>query len=82
MPNTDYTYQRGLMISDPEFLQEYELYAGAANYGIAVRKDSSRRKDIEAQMKVFWSAAYPGLEMDDYVVTSAGWSGQKHVVGE
>jgi hypothetical protein len=82
MPNTDYTYQRGLMISDPEFLQQYDLYAGAANYGIAVRKDSPRRKEINAQMKVYWSAAYPGLAMQDYLVKSASWTGQKHEVGE
>jgi len=82
LPNTDYTYQRGLMMSDPEFLREYELYAGAANFGIAVRKDSPLRSEIEKRMQVYWSAAYPGFVMKDYVVSAAKWSGQKHEVAD
>jgi len=80
LPNTDYTYQRGLLTSDPDFLREYEMYAGAANFGIAVRKDSPLRPQIEKQMQVFWSAAYPGYRMDEYVVSAAKWSGKKHEV--
>jgi len=82
LPNTDYTYQRGLMMSDPEFLREYELYAGAANFGVAVRKDSPLRLQMEKQMQVFWIAAYPGYVMKDYVVSAVKWSGRKHVVVE
>jgi hypothetical protein len=82
MPNTDYTYQRGLMLSDPAFLAQYELYDGAANYGLAVRKDSPIRSQIEKQMEVYWSTAYPGLRMDEYLVRSASWTGQKHTVRE
>lgn len=80
LPNTDYTYQRGRMMSDGEFLREYEVYAGAANFGIAVRKDSPLRSEIEKRMQVYWSAAYPGFVMKDYVVSAATWSGQKHEV--
>jgi len=83
MPNTDYTYQRGLMLADPAFLAQYDLYDGAANYGIAVRKDSRFRAQMEERMKVYWSAAYPGTRMSDYLVRGASWSGQKHrVVGD
>jgi hypothetical protein len=56
------------------------LYAGAANFGIAVRKDSPMRQQMEKQMEVLWSAAYPGFVMKDYVVSAAKWSGQKHAV--
>jgi hypothetical protein len=80
LPNTDYTFQRGLMMSDPEFLREYELYAGAANFGIALRKDSPLRAQMEKQMQMFWSAAYPGYRMDQYLVSAAKWSGDKHEV--
>jgi hypothetical protein len=80
LPNTDYTYQRGLMMSDPEFLREYEMYAGAANFGIAVRKDSALRPLMEKQMQVLWSAAYRGYVIKDYLVSAAKWSGQKHEV--
>jgi hypothetical protein len=82
LPNTDYTYQRGLMMGDPEFLRGYELYAGAADFGVAVRKDSPLRPQMEKQMQVFWTAAYPGYVMKDYVVSAAKWSGQKHEVVE
>jgi hypothetical protein len=80
LPNTDYTYQRGLMMSDPEFLRDYEMYAGAANFGIAVRKDSSLREVIERRMQEYWSVAYSRYRMEDYLVRSAKWSGKKHEV--
>ena len=82
MPHRNYTYQRGVMLSNAELLREYDVYAGAANYGLAVRKDSPVRGQIEERMKVFWSAVYPGYAMDDYLVTSASWSGEKRLVRE
>jgi hypothetical protein len=82
MPHTNYTYQRGEMFADPQFLEQYDVYAGAANYGLAVRKDSPVRAQIEKQMHVFWSAVYPGFAMNDYLVKSASWSGAKHLVRE
>lgn len=80
MPNSEYTYQSGLMLSDPALLQQYDVYAGAANYGLAIRKDSPFLEQIERQMQVFWNAVYPGYKMSDYLVRSASWSGQKHKV--
>lgn len=79
MPNTDYTYQRGIMFSDPAFLAQYDVYAGAGNYGIAIRKDSPVRAQIEHQFNIFWSQVYPGTTPSDYLVRSASWSGQKHL---
>jgi hypothetical protein len=80
MPNTAYTYQRGIMFSDPTFLAQYDLYAGAADYGIAIRKDSPVRPQIEHQLSLFWSHVYPGTSPSDYLVHSATWTGQKHSV--
>jgi hypothetical protein len=80
MPNLEYTYQSGLMLSDPALLQQYDLYAGAANYGVAIRKDSPYRAQIDAQMPAFWSTLYPQTNSSDYLVRSASWSGQKHIV--
>ena len=80
MPNLEYTYQSGLMLSDPALLQQYELYAGAANYGLAIRKDSPYRAQIDAQMPAFWNSLYPHSNSSDYLVHSASWSGQKHIV--
>jgi len=80
MPNSSYTYQRGAMISDPTFLAQYDLYAGAGNYGIAIRKDSPVRPQIEHQLGVFWSRVYPGTDPSSYLVHSATWTGLKHTV--
>jgi hypothetical protein len=80
MPHLAYTYQRGQILSDPELLEQYDVYAGAGNYGLAVRKDSAFRQQIDRQMKVFWNTAYPGYEMSDYLVRSASWTGAKHEV--
>jgi hypothetical protein len=80
MPNTSYTFQRGQMFADHGFLAQYDLYAGAANYGIAIRKDSPVRPQIDRQMQLYWSAVYPGFPMGDYLVRSATWSGRKFEV--
>jgi hypothetical protein len=83
MPNTSYTYQRGVMFSDPTLLAQYDVYDGVANYGLAIRKDSPFRPRIEQQMQAFWTAVYAGYEKKDYLVRSANWSGQKFkVVGD
>jgi hypothetical protein len=83
MPNASYTYQRGLMFSDPALLAQYDVYAGAANYGLALRKNSPYRPQIEQQMQVYWSAVYPGYRIGDYHVRSANWSGRTFkVVGD
>ena len=80
MPNNDYTYLNAWMMSDPELMKEYDVYAGAANYGLAIRKDSPYRAEIDRQMRVFWSASYPGRAMSDYLVRSSSWTRAKHAV--
>jgi len=80
MPNTAYTYQRGAMVSDPAFLAQYDLYDRAGNYGIAIRKDSPVRPQIERQLNIFWSQVYPGTNPSAYLVHSATWTGLKHSV--
>jgi hypothetical protein len=70
-------YQRGLMFSDPALLAQYDVYAGAANYGLALRKNSPYRPQIEQQMQVYWNAVYPGYRIGDYHVRSANWSGKR-----
>jgi hypothetical protein len=79
-PNSDYTYLNAWMMSDPVLLKDYDVYAGAANYGLGILKHSSYSKQIDKQMHVFWSAAYPGYKMSDYLVRSAIWSRTKHAV--
>ena len=80
MPHTDYTWQRGLLLSDPRLLAEYNVYAQAAGYGIAIRKDSPFRAQIDGQIQSYWNSVYPGYSMADYLVRSASWSGRKFKV--
>lgn len=80
MPHADYTYQRGVMFGDPRLLQQYDLYAGAANYGLAVRKQSPFRAAIERQLALFWAGTYPGTTPAAYQVHAASWSRAKRVV--
>ncbi len=80
MPNGAYTYQRGVLFSDPTFQAQYDVYAGAGNYGIAIRKDSPVRPQIEHQLSIFWSQVYPGTSPSAYLVHSATWTGLKHSV--
>jgi hypothetical protein len=79
MPHTDYTYQRGLLMSDPGLLQQYDLYAGAADYGLAFRKDSAVRPQLDAQFQALWKSCYPGYLMEDYRVSAASWSKRKYL---
>ncbi len=80
MPHTDYTYQRAIMFSDPAFLAQYDLYADAGNFGIAVRKDSPFRSQIDHQLDFFWSQLYPGTSPSSYLVHSVTWTGLQHPV--
>jgi hypothetical protein len=78
MPHTDYTYQRGLMFTNPGLLEQYDVLVGAFAYGMALRKDSPIRPQIDHQMQIVWNDLYPGISMSDYLVQSTSWSGKKH----
>ena len=80
LPHRDYTWERGVLLSDAEFLKQYEVIAGAAGSGIAIRRDGTRRELLEGNMRELWSELYPGVAMEDYVVRSASWSGRKHAL--
>ena len=80
MPHSDYTYQRGIMMSDPRLLQQYDMYVGALGYGLALRKDSPIRPAIDRQVKILWNDLYSGYQMDDYLARSTTWTRSKHKV--
>jgi len=73
LPHNDYTYQRGILLTDPAFLDKYELYGGALNYGVAISKTSPYRSLLERQLNLVWQRLYPGLEPEDYLVQSVNW---------
>jgi hypothetical protein len=78
MPHSDYTYQLGQMLTDPGLLAQYDFYAGVADYGVALRKNSPIRPQIDRQMAMLWQEFYPGYKMQDYKVTATSWSGRKY----
>jgi len=78
MPHWHYTYQRGILLSSPKLLEQYDLLAGAGGYGIAIRKDSPLRPAIVSQMQSYWARFYPGYDMNDYVARSVSWSGRRY----
>jgi hypothetical protein len=68
LPHPDYTGLMAAMLSDPQLLKQYSVYAGAYNYGIAVRKDSPNyAMDMQA-LREGWAKSYPGIPMDEYLV--------------
>ena len=77
MPHDDYTWQRGMLLTDPSLLAQYDVYAGAADYTLAIRKDSACSALLNRQLEVYWRRQYAGYRMSDYLVRSASWTGAK-----
>ncbi|HTD56551.1 MAG TPA: hypothetical protein VK670_14270 [Silvibacterium sp.] len=67
-PDTNYTYQRAQMLEDPTLLEQYDLYAGAFNYGLAVRKDSKYYEQIMSALDQAWLRQYPNTAMRAFKV--------------
>ncbi|MEN6541018.1 hypothetical protein [Parvibaculum sp.] len=67
-PHTDYTGMRRRMFAEPRLLDRYVVVDGAFRYGIAIRKDSPYRPQIEAALRKGWAVLYPSRVMDDYIV--------------
>jgi len=80
MPHKDYTYQRGLLFTTPSLLRDYTVIDGAATYGVAIRKDSAYRSQIDDAMQTMWHKRYDGYAMSDYVVRSVRWDKSTHVL--
>jgi len=53
---------------------------GAGSYGIAIRKDSPNRAQIDSAMQAMWKKRYDGYAMSDYVVRSVHWDRSTHVL--
>jgi hypothetical protein len=80
MPHTDYTYQRGLLFTSPTLLRDYTIIDGAATYGLAIRKDSPYRTQIDAAVQTMWNKRYEGYPMSDYIVHSVRWDTSTHLL--
>jgi hypothetical protein len=80
LPHVDYTWQRGVMLTAPVFLAQYDVFAEALGFGIALRKDSPFHAQIDTEFRTMWSELYAGYPLEDYRVRSTSWTGQKHLV--
>jgi hypothetical protein len=77
LPHSDYTGLRADILTDPRFHIRYQLIVGAFNYGLAIRRDSSHRTQIETDVARAWTKLYPIYKIDDFIVQS-----QKNEGGE
>jgi len=68
LPHTDYTGLRATLLSDPRFLDRYIMVDGMLNFGIAVRKNSPYRQELESALSRIWAHLYPGYRMRDFLV--------------
>jgi hypothetical protein len=82
MPHVQYTYQRGLLFTEPELLRDYLFVDGAASYGLAIRKNSPYFSQLKQEMDAYWAKRYPRYAMADFVVQSASWNKTKNEVFE
>lgn len=80
MPHMDYTYQRAVLMTNPRLLREYDFYADAFAYGLAIRKDSPFHDALTARVESIWPEFYPGTRPADYLVTGTAWDGKSTVV--
>lgn len=73
LPHSDYTRFYGSFASAPTLLQDYDLYAGALDFGLAIRRSSRAHADFEAAVDSGWHMLYPGYRMQDYKVQQVYW---------
>lgn len=69
LPHTDYRSLRNLILKDSRLLDKY-LVIAAFNYGLAIRRDSPLRKQIEADLIPIWQKLYGQKRLAEYIVTS------------
>ncbi len=62
---------RQKILESPAFLKNYDYYADAFNYGIAIRRDSCYHDLLEDLVRDCWRKCYPGFRMEDYLVAGA-----------
>ncbi|SDF45894.1 hypothetical protein [Terriglobus roseus] len=76
LPHDDYTWQRGILITAPKFLKEYDFYPGAYIYGIAIRKDGPYHDVLSQQLAAAWPGLYPGTKPEQHQALTVSWDRQ------
>ena len=67
-PHTDYTGLRAAILSDPRLYEQYVVIADAFDFGIAIRRSSALRGDVERGLQTAWRKLYPSTDLADYTV--------------
>lgn len=64
LPYPDYTKIVAAIQNDLQFLEGYDYYPGAFDYGVAIRRDAENYRLIYDAVRAVWRVTYPGVEMD------------------
>jgi hypothetical protein len=68
LPQEHYTGLLAAMFTDPRLFQQYVVIANIFNFGIAIRRDSPLRGDIERNVRAAWRGLYPSRSLADFTV--------------
>lgn len=68
LPHPDYTGPVKKILLHPRFQEEYALYAGAFNFGIALARDGRRFNEIRQTLEGIFPLLYPGKDIREYIV--------------
>ena len=64
-PHWDYSYELASILDSNTFVDLYDYYPGAYNYGIAIRKEFASIPSIRKAMDEQFSQVYPGIELSN-----------------
>jgi len=67
LPHPDYTNRVKRILLHPAFQGEYELFAGAFNFGVALARNSHRYQEIRRTFLGVTSILYPETNMLEYI---------------
>ncbi len=70
LPHPDYTGRAKRILLHPRFWREYELYAGAFNFGVALARNGPRSGEIRRIFLGVTSILYPEANMLEYIALS------------
>jgi hypothetical protein len=73
LPHDDYTWQRGRLLTDPLFLQQYDVYPAAMDYGVALLKSSPYRTTLDLRLAAAWKDLYPSSTPADDLARAVTW---------
>lgn len=62
----DYTYIVSVMLDSPTFVENYDFYPNAYDYGLAVRRNTGFSADITKALEKEFSRIYPGRILSGY----------------